>query len=148
MTNPIGQRPTEILLVEDNEGDIVLTIELLESGPHPVRVQVARDGEEAMQYLNREGAHENSTRPDLVLLDLNLPRMHGIEVLERLKQNDELASIPVVIFSSSDAEADVNSCYHRHANCYIAKPSDLDAYDDALNQLMAFWLETARLPIH
>jgi len=141
-----SQASGHILLIEDNEGDIVLALDILGSSAIGSRVHVTRDGVDALRFLQREGKHQDAPRPDLILLDLNLPRMHGLEVLERLKADAELSAIPVVVFSSSDSEADVNSSYEAHANCYITKPSNLDGYVDALNQVERFWFKTARLP--
>lgn len=136
----------EILLVEDNEADARLTIEALKEGKVRNRMHVARDGVEAMQYLRREGAHANAARPDLVLLDLNLPKMDGREVLAAMKGDDKLRRIPVVILTTSKAEEDIVRTYDLHANCYITKPVDLEQFIEVVKSIDHFWISIVQLP--
>ena len=141
-----GARSAEILLVEDNEGDIVLATQVIEDSHVDVTVHVARDGIEAMAFLRREGRHASAPRPSVILLDLNLPRLHGIEVLDRVKGDPDLRKIPVVMFTSSEDASDIETSYQHHANSYITKPSDLQSYVEAINQLEEYWLEVVSLP--
>lgn len=136
----------QILLVEDNPGDVRLTREALREGRVPMQVAVAADGVEALAYLRREGPYGAAERPDMILLDLNLPRKDGREVLAEIKADDDLRRIPVVVMSSSDAEEDVTRSYELHANCYVRKPGDYDAYLRAVRSIEEFWLQTVRLP--
>ena len=135
-------RPIEILLVEDNAADVRLTQEALREGKVRNNLQVARDGEEALAILRRPGA----TRPDLVLLDLNLPRKDGREVLKEIKDDPDLQTIPVVVLTTSSAEADIVKSYRLHANCYITKPVDLDQFVTVVKSIDDFWLTVVRLP--
>jgi two-component system, chemotaxis family, response regulator Rcp1 len=139
-------RPAEILLVEDNPGDVRLTLEALKETPLPNHISVAKDGEEAIHFLRRHGAFANAPRPDLILLDLNLPKKSGREILSELKQDPKLRRIPVVVLTSSTAEKDVLEAYDLSANCYVTKPVDLDQYLDVLRKIQDFWLNVARLP--
>ena len=145
MSRP-GSRTIDILLVEDNPGDVRLTIEGLAEGNIPNRLHVARDGVEALEFLRRDGAFADAVRPDLILLDLNLPRMGGREVLARLKADPDLKAIPTIVLSTSRAEQDVSQSYALQANCYIAKPVDLDAFIRVIKAIEDFWLTTAILP--
>jgi len=138
--------PIEILLVEDNPGDARLTAEALKENKVANLLHVARDGVEAMQFLRREGPFGQATRPDLILLDLNLPRMDGREVLEQIKQDDTLKTIPVIILTTSEAEADIVKSYQLHANCYITKPVRIDRFFEVVAQLESFWVSIVRLP--
>jgi CheY-like chemotaxis protein len=138
--------PIEILLVEDNPGDVRLTRECLKQARVANHLQVVTDGLQAMTYLRREGEHEAASRPDLILLDLNLPRRNGREVLAAIKNDAELRRIPVVILSSSTREEDVAGAYDLHANCYIAKPTQLDQFAHVLTSIEDFWLRLVRLP--
>src|SRR5712691_3018716 len=122
MTRSIPARPIEILLVEDNPGDVRLTVEALCDAKVSNRLTVARDGVEAIEMLRRDGRHRHVARPDLIFLDLNLPRKSGREVLREIKTDDDLATIPVVILTTSQAEEDVLRSYRLHANCYVPKP--------------------------
>lgn len=135
-------RPIEILLVEDNAADVRLTQEALREGKVRNNLQIARDGEEALAILRRPGA----TRPDLVLLDLNLPRKDGREVLKEIKDDPDLQTIPVVVLTTSSAEADIVKSYRLHANCYITKPVDLDQFVTVVKSIDDFWLTVVRLP--
>jgi two-component system, chemotaxis family, response regulator Rcp1 len=129
--------PIEVLLVEDSPGDVRIMQEALREDDLSIHLQVASDGVEAMAYLRREGAYVHARRPDLILLDLNLPKTDGREVLARIKQDDDLKAIPVVVLTTSDAEADVVESYQLHASCYIRKPLQLEAWKSIKN----FWLE-------
>ena len=137
---------TEILLVEDNPGDIRLMQEAFKEGGFSSRLSVTRDGEQAMAFLHHQGPYANSPRPDLILLDLNLPRKDGREVLAELKQEASLRQIPVVVLSTSTSPEDVRTSYDLHANCYIPKPVDLDTLIELGKVIEHFWLGTAILP--
>lgn len=139
-------RPVEILLVEDNPGDARLTKEALKDGKVYNRLTVVPDGVEALAYLRREGQYAGAAQPDLILLDLNLPRKDGREVLEEIKADDGLKRIPVVILTSSSAEPDVLKSYGLHANCYVTKPVDLDQFMAAVKAIEDFWLTVVTLP--
>jgi two-component system, chemotaxis family, response regulator Rcp1 len=143
---PPATRPVEILLVEDNAADVRLTQEALREGKIRNRLSVVEDGEVAMRYLRREGEFESALRPDVVLLDLNLPRKNGREVLREMKSDPRLKSIPVVILSSSEAEQDVIAAYDLHANCYVTKPVDLDQFVRAIQSIEQFWFTIVKLP--
>ena len=136
----------EILLVEDNPGDVRLTTEAFKTGSRRPNFTVARDGVEALAILHREGAFAKSPRPDLILLDLNLPRKDGWEVLREIKRDLELKVIPVVILTSSDADRDVAASYRLGANSYIAKPVDLGGFNEVVHSFETYWLSTAKLP--
>ena len=136
----------EILLVEDNPGDVRLTLEVLKEGKLLNRVSVARDGVEALAFLRREGAHADAPRPHLVLLDLNLPRKGGREVLEEIKGDPRLKRIPVVVLTTSEAEQDILRSYDLHANCYLTKPVDLEQFIVVVRSIEDFWLTIVRLP--
>jgi CheY-like chemotaxis protein len=139
-------RAARVLLVEDNEADIRLTREALREPGPPVRLSAVGDGEQALAFLRREQGYAGAERPDLVLLDLNLPRKNGLEVLDELRADPELASLPVIVLTSSSAEHDVKACYERGARSYVVKPGDLDAFMDMIGALRSFWLDVARLP--
>jgi chemotaxis family two-component system response regulator Rcp1 len=139
-------RPIEILLVEDNPGDVRLTIEALKEGKVRNRLSVARDGVEALAFLRREGPHANAARPDLILLDLNLPKKDGREVLADIKEDTRLRRIPVVVLTTSKAEEDILRTYDLHANCYITKPVDLEQFISVVRSIDDFWLSVVRLP--
>lgn len=139
-------RVVEILLVEDNEADARLTIEALKEGKVRNRMNVVRDGVEAMAYLKREGKHAGATRPDLILLDLNLPKMDGREVLAAVKNDEKLRRIPVVILTTSKAEEDIIRTYDLHANCYITKPVDLEQFIQVVKSIDNFWISIVQLP--
>jgi chemotaxis family two-component system response regulator Rcp1 len=136
----------DILLVEDNSGDVRLTQEAFREGKINVNLHVVRDGEEAMAFLRNEGRFENVPRPDLILLDLNLPRKDGREVLADLKSDDNLKAIPVVILTVSKAEEDILKTYHLNANAYIVKPVDLDQFIRIVRVIEDFWLTVVTLP--
>ena len=137
-----------VLLVEDNDADVDLTRETLGATQFDSKLSVAKDGVEAIDFLSRAVNGSQPGQPTLVLLDLNLPRKDGRQVLGVLKGNDEFRRIPVIILSSSDSEKDVTSCYHLGANCYIVKPVDLQAYRQLVRTLESFWLGAAKLPQH
>jgi CheY-like chemotaxis protein len=139
-------RPVEILLVEDNPGDVRLTVEALGTAKVRNTLHVVEDGERALAFLHREGSYANSPRPDLILLDLNLPRKDGREVLAEIKQDHDLKRIPVVILTSSAAEQDILQSYNLHANCYITKPVDLDQFLRVVRSIEDFWLMVVKLP--
>jgi chemotaxis family two-component system response regulator Rcp1 len=139
-------RPVEILLVEDNSGDVRLTVEALKEGKVRNNLHIARDGVEAMAFLRREGEHIEAVRPDLILLDLNLPRMDGREVLTAIKSDAMLRTIPVVVLTTSRAEQDVLRSYELQANCYITKPVDLDQFITVVKSIEDFWLTIVTLP--
>lgn len=139
-------RPIEILLVEDNPGDVRLTQEALKEGKVRNHLYVVFDGIEALAFLHREGDYTNSVRPDLILLDLNLPRMDGRELLAEIKDDDDLKRIPVVILTTSKAEEDVVKTYNLHANCYITKPVDLDQFITVVQAIEGFWMTIVKLP--
>jgi chemotaxis family two-component system response regulator Rcp1 len=138
--------PIEVLLVEDSPGDVRLTREALKDAKVHISLHVAPDGIEAMAFLEREGPHVNAPRPDLILLDLNLPRKDGRQVLKEIKESPTLRSIPVVILTTSSSEADVLQSYHLHANCYISKPVDLDGFLKVVQSIDNFWLSVVKLP--
>ncbi len=133
-----------ILLVEDNEGDILLTVEALEEGRIANVIEVARDGQEAMDKLENDFL-ENKL-PDLILLDINLPKMNGHEVLEKLKKNDNFKHIPVIILSTSSSEMDIMKSYHNHANCFITKPVEINDFVKAIESIEDFWFSIVKLP--
>ena len=139
-------RPIEILLVEDNPGDVRLTVEALKEGRLHNRLSVVGDGEKALAYLRHEGEYAQTVRPDLVLLDLNLPRKDGREVLSEMKDDPELKRIPVVVLTTSKAEEDILKMYDLHANCYITKPVDLDQFITVVKSIEAFWFSVVALP--
>jgi CheY-like chemotaxis protein len=143
MTSP---RPIEILLVEDNPGDVRLTMEALREAKVHNRVNVAPDGVEAMAFLRREGRYADAPRPDLILLDLNLPKKDGREVLAEIKADDRLKHIPVVILTTSRAEQDILKSYDLHANCYVTKPVDLDQFINVVRSIEDFWLTVVAFP--
>jgi two-component system, chemotaxis family, response regulator Rcp1 len=140
------QRPVQILLIEDSPGDVWLTREILMQGPVPKEVHVVTNGELAIRYLRRRGEFSSATRPDLVLLDLNLPRRNGFEVLREIKSDPSLRSITVVVLTTSESESDVNAAYDLNANCYVVKPVDLEQFTTAIQGIEEFWLRMAMLP--
>lgn len=144
MTNP--GRPVEVLLVEDNPGDVRLTQEAFKEGRVLVNLTVAADGVEALDVLNRRGRFTNAQRPDLILLDLNLPRKSGREVLQEVKASDDLRRIPVIVMTTSKAEADIHRAYNLNANCYVTKPVELDEFLEVVRSIEDFWLTIVTLP--
>jgi CheY-like chemotaxis protein len=146
MIAPNHTGPIEILLVEDSSADVLLTEEALHEARVPNRLSVARDGVEAMDFLRRLGAHAAAPRPDLILLDLNMPRKDGRVVLAEIKADTDLRRIPVIVLTTSSAEEDVLRSYNLHANCYITKPVDLMRFLQVLRSIEDFWLTIVRLP--
>jgi two-component system, chemotaxis family, response regulator Rcp1 len=138
--------PFEVLLVEDSPGDVRLTREAFKDAKVHINLHVAPDGAEAMAFLGREGKHSNAPRPDLILLDLNLPKKDGREVLEEIKGNPTLKSIPVVVLTTSGSEEDILRSYRLHANCYITKPVGLDGFLKVVKSIDSFWLSVVKLP--
>ena len=139
-------RPIDVLLVEDDEGDVLMTREALEEGKVVNRLSVVGDGVEAIAYLRREEPYADATRPDLVLLDLNLPRRDGRQVLEEVKTDPDLRRIPIVVLTTSEAEEDVLRSYDLHANAYVTKPVDFDRFVEVIRQIDDFWISVVRLP--
>jgi len=138
--------PIDVLLVEDSPGDVRLTQEALREANRAVRLHVAVDGVDAMDFLRREGRHLRAPRPDLILLDLNLPKMDGREVLAQIKADDRLRTIPTIILTTSEAEADITKSYQLRANCFLTKPVELGAFESLVKSINDFWLTKAKLP--
>jgi CheY-like chemotaxis protein len=136
----------EILLVEDNPADVCLTQEALKEADISHKLQVAEDGVAALEFLQREGANADAVRPDIILLDLNMPRMGGHELLARIKSDDGLKSIPVIVLSSSTAADDISKAYALNANCYARKPMNIDPFIDVIKGIQEFWFNTVVLP--
>jgi CheY-like chemotaxis protein len=136
----------DVLLVEDDPGDVLMTREAFEDNKVANRLQVVSDGVSALAFLRKEGEHADAPTPDLVLLDLNLPRMDGREVLEAMKNDEALRSIPVVVLTTSEAEEDVVRSYSLHANAYVTKPVDFDRFIEVVRQIDEFFVEVVRLP--
>jgi chemotaxis family two-component system response regulator Rcp1 len=138
--------PIEVLLIEDSPGDVRLTKEAFRAANPCIHLHVASDGVEAMIFLRQEGIHLDAPRPDLILLDLNLPKMDGREVLARIKEDDLLKTIPTVILTTSDAEVDIAKSYQLQANCYLNKPVQLEAFESLVKSINDFWLTEVKLP--
>jgi two-component system, chemotaxis family, response regulator Rcp1 len=138
--------PIEVLLVEDSPGDVRLTQEAFRDANKSVHLNVASDGVEAMAFLRHQGVHIHAPRPDLILLDLNLPKMDGREVLAQIKKDESLKTIPTVVLTTSDADADIAKSYQLQANCYLTKPVQLDAFEALVKSINDFWLTKAKLP--
>jgi two-component system, chemotaxis family, response regulator Rcp1 len=136
----------EVLLVEDSPGDVRLTREAFRDANVSIHLHVASDGVEAMAFLRQEGAHAGAQRPDLILLDLNLPKMDGREVLAQIKSDGSLKTIPTVILTTSESEADIVKSYQLQANCYLTKPVQLDAFEKLVGSINDFWLTKVKLP--
>ncbi|CAL9668610.1 Response regulator rcp1 [Streptomyces sp. enrichment culture] len=145
MTTPAAT-PIDVLLVEDDPGDELMTREAFEDNKIGNTLHVVRDGEEALDFLYRRGDHTEAPRPDLILLDLNLPKYDGRQVLERIKSDPDLAHIPVVVLTTSAAEEDILRSYKLHANAYVTKPVDLDQFIAAVRQIDDFFVQVVRLP--
>lgn len=139
-------RSAQVLLIEDNRGDAVLTRRAFKRAKISSDITVAETGEQGLSILRREGEHTGATRPDLILLDLNLPHMHGREFLSAVKDDPALRRIPVIVLSSSSADADVTGCYDRHANGYITKPISTDTFDEVISRLEHYWFNLVQLP--
>lgn len=139
-------RPVEILLVEDNPADVMLTQEAFEEAHFPHRLSHARDGVDALNFLRRSEEHAGAPRPDVILMDLNMPRMTGLELLDILKEDDELRSIPVIVLTTSRAESDIWRSYNLHANAYIPKPVSIAEFVEVIQTLGNFWFHKVALP--
>lgn len=138
--------PHQILLIEDNPGDVRLTQEAFRASKNDINLEVVVDGIEAIKFLHKEGAYQDKATPDLILLDLNLPKWDGREVLAKIKNDDQLRRIPVVVLTTSNAGVDVLNSYDLHANCYINKPIDYDRFFEVIHRVEEFWLSTTTLP--
>ena len=136
----------EILLVEDNEGDIILTTEALEEGKIEKRINVVKNGKDAIDYVFNNGKYEQAIRPDIILLDVNLPLKSGYEVLKAIKNNEQTKQIPVIMLTTSSSENDIDTSYLNHANCFITKPVDLKDFHIAMAKIEQFWLNLVLLP--
>ncbi len=145
MASKIG-RPLEILIVEDNPGDVRLTMEALKGNGVRHRLSIVEDGMEAMAFLRRRGKYTAAPRPDLILLDLNLPRKDGRAVLAEMKADKRLRPIPIVVLTTSEADGDIRRAYDLYANCYVAKPGNLDEFIEVVKALEHFWLTIVKLP--
>lgn len=139
-------QPIEILLVEDNPGDVRLTSEVFKEGKIRNKLHVVKDGEEALQFLKKEGKFAKAVHPDLILLDLNLPKKDGREVLDDIKNDPDLKRIPVIILTTSTAEEDIVKTYNSNANCFVSKPVDLDEFISVIKSIENFWLTIVKLP--
>ena len=146
MNLPPSVRPIEILLVEDNPGDVRLTQEALRETKLRIELNVAENGEAAIDFLRQKGQHAQAPRPDLILLDLNLPLKNGMEVLSEIKTDPDLKRIPVVILTTSQAEEDIIKAYNLNANCYVTKPVDMDQFIKVVTSIESFWFTIVRLP--
>lgn len=136
----------QILLVEDNEGDILLTLEAFKELSVKNNIAVVKDGEEAIEFLKKQGKYADSTMPNLILLDINMPKLNGIEVLDFIKKDDKLRKIPVVMLTTSSSESDISECYDKFANCFITKPLDFGKFLNVVEAIESFWFTTAQLP--
>ncbi len=135
-----------ILLIEDNPGDVRLTQEFLKDNKHLEKLFAVHDGDEGIKYLRKQTPYENEPTPSIVILDLNLPKKNGFEVLKEIKTDAELRYLPVIILTSSESENDIQQCYDLHANCYISKPVDFESFSKLFNSLIDFWCRMARIP--
>jgi two-component system response regulator len=140
------REPVEILLVEDNPVDVLVTEEALQGQEENFRLTVVQDGKDALDYLYRRGEYGNAPRPNLILLDLNIPKKDGREILEEIKGEPSLWDIPVIVLTTSESEADIAKSYHLHANCFVTKPAHFDEYLRVVRSIVSFWLVTAKLP--
>lgn len=146
MSNNENLEPAQVLLVEDNEDDVELTLEALKDSKVRMDVHVVFDGVAAMQFLRRQGEYAAKPRPDLVLLDLNLPLMDGREVLKEIREDADLTHLPVVVLTTSQNEEDICKAYKLHANCYISKPVDFTQFTEIIKKIEGFWLQLVKLP--
>jgi CheY-like chemotaxis protein len=138
--------PIDILLVEDSPSDVVLTREALRESRIANDLTVVRDGEQALAYLRRQPPYEDATRPDLVLLDLNLPNLDGRDVLRAVRADENLATLPIIVLTTSDADADIRAAYASHANSYVQKPVNMDRFVDVIRAIEGFWFTVVKLP--
>ncbi|NOT52257.1 MAG: response regulator [Chitinophagaceae bacterium] len=136
----------EILLVEDNEGDILLTLEAFKELKIKNNVTVVKDGAEAIDFLKKQGDYAEGCSPNLILLDINMPRLNGIEVLDFIKQDEKLKKIPVIMLTTSSSEKDISECYEKSANCFITKPLDFGSFLNVVQGIESFWFAIAQLP--
>ncbi len=141
-----SEKTVEILLAEDNPGDVMLTKKALEQGKLANNLHVVTDGVEALAFLNNDGEYADKPRPDLILLDLNMPRKDGQDVLKELQADDELCRIPVVVLTSSESEEDIARSYELNANAYLTKPVDFDGFIEIVNRMEEFWFKVVKLP--
>lgn len=141
-------KPVEILLVEDNEGDILLIREAFEEAKLATILSVVKDGEKAIHYLEKKENYKDVKTPDLIILDINLPRINGHEVLEFIKSNDDLKTIPVIMLTTSSSEKDIIKSYEKHANCFITKPVEVNDFLEAVLDIEHFWISVVKLPSH
>ncbi|MDD1775649.1 MAG: response regulator [Methanobacterium sp.] len=139
-------KPIEILLIEDNQGDNRLTKEVFKEASVPNHIQIVTNGVEAMHFLNREEEYQNAAHPDLILLDLNIPKKDGREILKEIKENPELKCIPIIVLTTSQSEIDIKSTYDHFANAYITKPLDLNEFIEVIRSIEEYWLSTVELP--
>ena len=139
-------KPIHILLVEDNEGDIFLVTEALEEGKIVNKISVTKDGKEAIDFLEKKGKYQNAERPDLILLDINLPKKNGFEVLEHIKSQKNLKQIPVIMLTTSSSEKDISMSYKNHANCFITKPVEVENFLKVVYSIENFWISIVTLP--
>lgn len=144
--NLTGMKDIHILLIEDNEGDVILTLEALREATTDNQVSVTHDGQEALHFLRREGKYQDALSPDLILLDINLPKIDGKEVLVNIKTDEQLKRIPVIMFTTSSSEKDILDAYNLNANCYITKPVNLNAFTDVVRSIEYFWTRIVQLP--
>jgi len=143
----MNSRKTHILLVEDNEGDIILTLDAFEESKLGNEVSVARNGKEALEFLFHKGNFVNAKKPDLVLLDINLPFFNGIEILEKIKTNDDLKKIPVIMLTTSNRPEDIKNAYNNHCNGYIEKPLEMEKFLSVILKIEEFWLQINTLAV-
>jgi two-component system response regulator len=146
MTSMLATRPLDVLLIEDDAGDALITREAFERSQIPNHLHVVTDGEKAMSFLRRAGDYAQAPRPSLILLDINLPRLNGLEVLTELKSDRDLLTIPVVVMTTSAAQEDIVRCYQLHANAFVTKPVGFDLYMEAVRRIDEFFLTVAELP--
>ena len=139
-------KPNHILLIEDNEGDILLTTEALEEKSIAKKISVIRDGKRAIEYLDQLAYNDQHELPDIILLDINLPKKNGHEVLQHIKESESLKQIPVIMLTTSSSDQDILFSYKNHANCYITKPTDVDGFNTVMESIENFWTQTVTLP--
>jgi two-component system, chemotaxis family, response regulator Rcp1 len=139
-------KPIEILLIEDNQGDNRLTKEVFKEAAVPNHIQIVTNGVKAMHYLNKEKEYKNAPHPDLILLDLNIPKKDGREILKEIKENPDLKCIPIIVLTTSQSEMDIKSTYEHYANAYITKPLDLNEFIEVIRSIEEYWLSTVELP--